>query len=116
MAPGWRWSRTAARVINARPMMPSKNCVADLPVEFQNLPIMDSSCARCINATFYSIPQLAADAPRPGHVADHQHAKVRELSKLPEDFVVHSLRHTMSTRPGIDGKNGARLNHRKVIK
>src|SRR5260370_36809190 len=75
MAPGWRWSRTAARVINARPNMPSKNCVADLPVEFQNLPIMDSSCARCINATFYSIPQLAADAPRPGHVADHQHAK-----------------------------------------
>src|ERR1035437_4281394 len=34
---------------------------------------------------------------------DHQHAKVRELLKLPEDFVVHSLRHTMLTRLGLPG-------------
>ena len=34
---------------------------------------------------------------------DHQHAKVRELLKLPEDFVVHSLRHTMLTRLGLLG-------------
>jgi integrase len=34
---------------------------------------------------------------------DHQHVKVRELLKLPEDFVVHSLRHTMLTRLGLLG-------------
>jgi integrase len=34
---------------------------------------------------------------------DHQHSKVRELLKLPEDFVVHSLRHTMLTRLGLLG-------------
>ena len=33
----------------------------------------------------------------------HQHVKVRELLKLPEDFVVHSLRHTMLTRLGLLG-------------
>ena len=34
---------------------------------------------------------------------DHRHAKMRELLNLPEDFVVHSLRHTMSTRLGLLG-------------
>jgi integrase len=34
---------------------------------------------------------------------DHQHSKVRELLKMPEDFVVHSLRHTMLTRIGLLG-------------
>ena len=34
---------------------------------------------------------------------DHQHSKVRESLKLPADFVVHSLRHTMLTRLGLLG-------------
>jgi integrase len=34
---------------------------------------------------------------------DHQHVNVRELLKMPEDFVVHSLRHTMLTRLGLLG-------------
>jgi integrase len=34
---------------------------------------------------------------------DHQHAKVRDLLKMPKDFVVHSLRHTMLTRLGLLG-------------
>jgi integrase len=34
---------------------------------------------------------------------DHQHANVRELLKMPEDFVVHSLRRTMLTRLGLLG-------------
>jgi len=34
---------------------------------------------------------------------DHQHAKVRERLKMPEDFVIHSLRHTMLTRLGLLG-------------
>lgn len=34
---------------------------------------------------------------------DHQHSKVRQALKLPEDFVVHSFRHTMLTRLGLSG-------------
>jgi integrase len=34
---------------------------------------------------------------------DHQHRKVRESLRLPEDFVIHSLRHTMLTRMGEAG-------------
>jgi integrase len=34
---------------------------------------------------------------------DHQHANVRELLKLPEEFVLHSLRHTFGTRLGEAG-------------
>jgi integrase len=34
---------------------------------------------------------------------DHVHAKVRESLKMPADFVVHSLRHTMLTRLGMLG-------------
>jgi integrase len=38
-----------------------------------------------------------------GTSLDHQHATVREALKLPQDFVVHSLRHTMLTRLGEAG-------------
>ena len=34
---------------------------------------------------------------------DHQHADVRDTLKLSEEFVVHSLRHTMLTRLGEAG-------------
>ena len=34
---------------------------------------------------------------------DHQQGKVREAMKLPADFVIHSLRHTMLTRLGEAG-------------
>ncbi len=34
---------------------------------------------------------------------DQQHARVRELLKLPADFVLHSLRHTFGTRLGEAG-------------
>jgi integrase len=34
---------------------------------------------------------------------DHQHARIRELLKLPADFVLHSLRHTFGTRLGEAG-------------
>ena len=39
----------------------------------------------------------------------HQHFIVRELLQMPEDFVVHSLRHTMLTRLGLLGLDGSRL-------
>jgi integrase len=34
---------------------------------------------------------------------DHQHERVRETLKMPADFVVHGLRHTMLTRLGLSG-------------
>ena len=34
---------------------------------------------------------------------DKQHSKLRELLKLPGEFVVHSLRHTFGTRVGEAG-------------
>jgi hypothetical protein len=39
---------------------------------------------------------------------DHQHAKVRELLKMPEDFVVDSLRHAMLRRPVLLGGDALR--------
>lgn len=33
----------------------------------------------------------------------HQHKKVRQALKLSDDFVIHSLRHTMLTRLGLSG-------------
>jgi integrase len=41
--------------------------------------------------------------PALGTSLDHQHLDVRMPLKLPEDFVVHSLRHTMLTRLGEAG-------------
>jgi len=41
--------------------------------------------------------------PALGTSLDHQHADVRASLKLPEDFVIHSLRHTMLTRLGEAG-------------
>jgi len=34
---------------------------------------------------------------------DHQHGRVREALKLPKEFVIHSMRHTMLTRLGEAG-------------
>lgn len=38
-----------------------------------------------------------------GSSLDHQHKRVRDLLRLPVDFVIHSLRHTMLTRLGESG-------------
>src|SRR5262245_34690604 len=42
-------------------------------------------------------------APILGTSLDHQHKDVRDTLKLPEDFVINSLRHTMLTRLGEAG-------------
>jgi len=34
---------------------------------------------------------------------DHLHREVRQVLRLPEDFVLHSLRHTFLTRLGLAG-------------
>jgi len=41
--------------------------------------------------------------PFPGTSLDHQHNRVREALKLPQEFVIHSLRHTLLTRLGETG-------------
>jgi integrase len=43
------------------------------------------------------------DGPILGTSLDHQHDTVRTALKLPRDFVIHSLRHTMLTRLGEAG-------------
>jgi integrase len=48
-------------------------------------------------------PGDSADAPFVGTSLDHQQQKTRELLKMPDDFVIHSLRHTMLTRLGEAG-------------
>jgi integrase len=45
----------------------------------------------------------SADSPILGTSLDHQHDGVRKALKLPADFVIHSLRHTMLTRLGEAG-------------
>ena len=44
-----------------------------------------------------------AERPFVGTSLNHQQQKVRTAMKLPEDFVIHSLRHTMLTRLGEAG-------------
>jgi integrase len=41
--------------------------------------------------------------PFVGTSLNHQHQKARKALKLPKDFVIHSLRHTMLTRLGEAG-------------
>ncbi len=48
-------------------------------------------------------PGDSPDAPILGTSLDHQHETVRTDLKLPQDFVIHSLRHTMLTRLGEAG-------------
>jgi integrase len=48
-------------------------------------------------------PGEKPEAPILGTSLDHQHDDVRTALKLPQDFVIHSLRHTMLTRLGQAG-------------
>jgi integrase len=48
-------------------------------------------------------PGESPDAPILVSSLDHQHDEVRTTLKLPVDFVLHSLRHTMLTRLGESG-------------
>jgi integrase len=48
-------------------------------------------------------PGKTLGAPMKGTSLDHQHDEVRTKLKLPADFVIHSLRHTMLTRLGEAG-------------
>jgi len=48
-------------------------------------------------------PGDSPGAPILGTSLDHQHETVRTDLKLPQDFVIHSLRHTMLTRLGEAG-------------
>jgi integrase len=54
-------------------------------------------------ATPWVFPGDKPDAPILGTSLDHQHDDVRTALKLPADFVIHSLRHTMLTRLGEAG-------------
>ena len=53
--------------------------------------------------TSYIFPGRNADKPILVTSLDHQHRKLRKLLKLPEEFVLHCLRHTMLSRLGESG-------------
>jgi integrase len=53
--------------------------------------------------SIWVFPGDSDEAPILGTSLDHQHAKVREALKLPAEFVLHSLRHTMLSRLGEAG-------------
>lgn len=48
-------------------------------------------------------PGDSPEAPVLGTSLDHQHGRVREILNLSDEFVIHSLRHTMLTRLGEAG-------------
>jgi integrase len=55
------------------------------------------------NKNGWMFPGRDPRGPMHGTSIDHQHKRLREKLKLPEDFVIHSLRHTMLTRLGESG-------------
>jgi integrase len=56
-----------------------------------------------IKGTPWVFPGDKSDSPILGTSLGHQHDGVKAALKLPADFVIHSLRHTMLTRLGEPG-------------
>src|SRR5262249_54060967 len=54
-------------------------------------------------SSVWVFPNDAGTNPVPGTSLDHQNAKLRKQLNLPDEFVIHSLRHTMLTRLGESG-------------
>ncbi|HWR54648.1 MAG TPA: tyrosine-type recombinase/integrase, partial [Bryobacteraceae bacterium] len=59
--------------------------------------------ARLAAATSLWVFDNGSGGPWLGTSLNHQHSRVRTLLKLPQDFVIHSFRHTMLTRLGEAG-------------
>jgi site-specific recombinase XerD len=76
---------------------------AQLPVEEAMIPGDGMLTRRAKEATTPWVFPGYSDKPFVGKSLNHQHQKVRALLKLPKDFVIHSLRHTMLTRLGEAG-------------
>jgi len=51
----------------------------------------------------YAFPGKQADKPILGTSMNHMHTKLRRMLKMSEEFVLHSLRHTLLTRMGEAG-------------
>jgi hypothetical protein len=97
----------AARVINARPMRPSKNCAADLPVEFQNVLIMDSSRAIHLNAPQINYPSKGRTvSARCQMLSRNQLPSERQRNKLLEISAHDSDIHLPLSR--LKGNTGCR--------
>ena len=65
-----------------------------------------------------AFPGDVLDSPILGTPLDHQHDGVRTKLKLPKDFVIHSLRHTMLSRLGESGADSFTMRiagHRAVV-
>jgi integrase len=58
---------------------------------------------RPLTTSVYIFPGKKPETPISISWLERQHRKVRETLKLPEEFVIHSLRHTFGTRLGETG-------------
>jgi integrase len=79
----------------------SKNAKRNLSLTVRASEMLKARKAAAESAWVF--PGDSPDAAILGTSLDHQHDDVRKAIKLPADFVIHSLRHTMLTRLGEAG-------------
>jgi integrase len=82
----------------------SKNAKRNLSLTARAAEMLKARESAVISA--WVLPGDSPDSPILGTSLDHEHNDMRTALKLPEDFVVHSLRHTMLTRHGEAGARG----------
>ncbi len=79
----------------------SKNARRNLSLAARVRVMLEGRCKGGDSAWVF--PGLGPRQPFGADSLSHQHVKARKLLRLPQDFVIHSLRHTMLTRLGEAG-------------
>lgn len=72
----------------------------------RNIPLTDRAASMLLSRRNGTCPLVFANREGQRYLVtsiNHLHQKVRNMLKLPNDFVIHSLRHTMLTRLGESG-------------
>jgi site-specific recombinase XerD len=79
----------------------SRNAKRNLSITGRARTMLEKRLARAKSAWVFT--NESGDQPLSVYTLDDQHARVRATLRLPKDFVIHSLRHTMLTRLGEAG-------------
>ena len=79
----------------------SKNARRNLSLEARVRAMLESRARQTDSP--YMFPSDDTRIPYLVTSVDHLHSEVRDLLRLPKDFVIHSLRHTFGTRLGEAG-------------
>jgi integrase len=79
----------------------SKNAKRNVPLTARISQMLERRSAQ--NRSLLVFPGSSGDRPLLVTSLDHEHAKLRALLRMPDDFVLHCLRHTMLTRLGESG-------------